>query len=135
MFDLFLLNSSHPELVNDISEILAANKNNKVLLGVYKANLYQGNKYGFTEIGMRSYDFMKAFGNAYYDEHDVMCESDLNILEINEVWRDNKFDLKAVCNFIRERNKDYPAASIRLYQVQFSNSNTIIGHAQITDII
>ena len=47
MFDLVAFTSNHPELVEDVKEILELNGNNKVLIAVYRANLYEGNEYGF----------------------------------------------------------------------------------------
>ena len=134
MFDLVAFNSNHPELVEDVKEILELNGNNKVLIAVYKANLYEGNEYGFKEIGMRSYDFLKAFANAYYDEADVMYETDLNIFDYNEVYRSNNYDISKVVASIRKNNFDYPAANVRLYELQFSGLK-VVGHAMITDII
>jgi hypothetical protein len=134
MFDLIAFNSNHPELVEDVKEILELNGNNKVLIAVYRANLYEGNEYGFKEIGMRSYDFLKAFANAYYDEADVMYETDLNIFDYNEVYRSNNYDISKVVAHIRKNNFDYPAANVRLYELQFSGLK-VVGHAMITDII
>ena len=134
MFDLVAFNSNHPELVEDVKEILELNGNNKVLIAVYRANLYEGNEYGFKEIGMRSYDFLKAFANAYYDEADVMYETDLNIFDYNEVYRSNNYDISKVVASIRKNNFDYPAANVRLYELQFSGLK-VVGHAMITDII
>lgn len=134
MFDLVAFNSNHPELVEDVKEILELNGNNKVLIAVYRANLYESNEYGFKEIGMRSYDFLKAFANAYYDEADVMYETDLNIFDYNEVYRSNNYDISKVVASIRKNNFNYPAANVRLYELQFSGLK-VVGHAMITDII
>ena len=134
MFDLIVFNSNHPELVEDVKEILELNGNNKVLIAVYRANLYEGNEYGFKEIGMRSYDFLKAFANTYYDEADVMYETDLNIFDYNEVYRSNNYDISKVVAHIRKNNFNYPAANVRLYELQFSGLK-VVGHAMITDII
>lgn len=134
MFDLVAFTSNHPELVEDVKEILELNGNNKVLIAVYRANLYEGNEYGFKEIGMRSYDFLKAFANAYYDEEDVMYETDLNIFDYNEVYRSNNYDISKVAAHIRKNNFDYLAANVRLYELQFSGLK-VVGHAMITDII
>lgn len=134
MFDLMTFNSNHPEIIEDVKEILDLNGNNKVLIAVYRANLYEGNEYGFKEIGMRSYDFLKAFANAYYNEADIMYETDLNIFDYNEVYRNNGYNLNKVIDFIRNHNIDYPAANVRLYELQFSGLK-VIGHAMITDII
>lgn len=134
MFDLVAFTSNHPELVEDVKEILNLNGNNKVLIAVYRANLYEGNEYGFKEIGMRSYDFLKAFGNAYYNEEDVMYETDLNIFDYNEVYRESGYDLNKVVAHIRKNNINYPAANVRLYELQFSGLQ-VVGHAMITDII
>ena len=134
MFDLVAFNSNHPELVEDVKEILELNGNNKVLIAVYRANLYEGNEYGFKEIGMRSYDFLKAFANTYYDEEDVMYETDLNIFDYNEVCRSNSYDISKVVAHIRKNNFNYPAANVRLYELQFSGLK-VVGHAMITDII
>ena len=134
MFDLMTFNSNHPEIIEDVKEILDLNGNNKVLIAVYRANLYEGNEYGFKEIGMRSYDFLKAFANAYYNEADIMYETDLNIFDYNEVYRNNGYNLNKVIDFIRNHNIDYPAANVRLYELQFSGLK-VVGHAMITDII